>query len=263
VNPQELSLGELLERFASGRASPRVLALLAADPRAGARALAKRIAARRAREASELRRLRALYAIERSLRRAGHRRIAGVDEVGMGPLAGPVIAAAVLFTGEPRLSGLNDSKQVLAPQREALAVRIREVAAAVAVGQATRDEIDAVNIYQAGLLAMRRAVEQLDPPPDVIVVDARRIPGLAVAQRALVRADAQVACVAAASIVAKVARDAHMQALDARYPGYGFARHRGYATADHLEALARLGPSPEHRRSFQPVRTLQQGELFP
>jgi ribonuclease HII len=257
----ELSLEALRERFADRPASARILTALAADPRAGVRALGERLAARRERHVRELRRLRVLGALERDLRRAGYARVAGVDEVGMGPLAGPVVAAAVRLDAATRLIGLNDSKQVPAPQRESLAVQIR-ACAAVGVGSASREEIDALNIYQAGLLAMRRAVEALDPSPDVVIVDARRIPGLRIEQRALVRADAKVACVAAASIVAKVERDALMLALDAEYPGYGFGRNFGYATADHREALERLGPSPAHRRSFQPVRARYQPSLF-
>jgi ribonuclease HII len=263
VNLRELSLEALRKRFAGRERVPaQTLARLAADPRAGVRALAAQLATRRARQARELRRLRSLYALERSIRAQGYARIAGVDEVGMGPLAGPVVAAAVVFAERPRLAGLNDSKKLQRSQRESLAAQICEAAVAVALGRATREEIDALNIYRAGLLAMRRAVERLDPPPDWVVVDARTIPCLSMPQRALVRADAQVACVAAASIVAKVERDAEMRRLSLQYPGYGFAQNCGYATAEHLEALRRLGPSPAHRRSFDPVRGLQQAELF-
>jgi ribonuclease HII len=241
----------------------RTIARLAADPRAGVRDLAERLRAQRAREAREVRRLRRLFAEERALRHAGQARVAGVDEVGMGPLAGPILAACVLFTREPRLRGLDDSKKLTRAERESLALQIRACADAVSIGEATLEEVDALNIYHAGLLAMRRAVEQLALVPDVLLVDARTIPGVPIPQRKFVRADAQIACVAAASIVAKVERDERMRALDASYPGYGFAANCGYATPDHLEALRRLGPSPVHRRSFAPVRQkFSQLELF-
>jgi ribonuclease HII len=272
VDLAELSLAALRERCADPqRVRPRLLALLALDPRAGARELGARVAASRARHALELARLRQLYALEGRLRREGHARVAGVDEVGMGPLAGPVVAAAVVLPPQPRLPGLRDSKQLSAAQREELAARIRECARGVALGSATREEIDSLNIYRAGLLAMRRALEALAPRADFAVLDARTVPEFGAAQRALPRADQRVACVSAASIVAKVARDALMQELDAQYPGYGFARNAGYSTAEHLSALRRLGPSPAHRRSFEPVAAAlpgaraaaRPGALFP
>jgi ribonuclease HII len=169
----------------------------------------------------------------------------------MGPLAGPVVAAAVVFPPGLGLSGVDDSKRLTAAQRERLALDIRGVALAFAVAEVAPAEIDALNVYRAGLEAMRRAVLRLEPSPDLVLVDARQIPGLAVPQETLVKGDARCHAIAAASILAKTRRDALMVELDARYPGYGFAEHKGYATAVHRAALKRLGPTPIHRRSFQ------------
>lgn len=191
--------------------------------------------------------------VERLLWSAGLARVAGVDEVGMGPLAGPVVAAAVMFAADtPPLRGIGDSKLLPAPAREEAARAIRAVAIGVGLGVVDPDEIDRLNIYQAGLQAMRRAVAALPCVPEHVVVDARHIPQLEVPQTRYVRADAIVYSVAAASIIAKVHRDAVMQAFDAAYPAYGFARHVGYATREHLRALDQYGPTPLHRRSFAP-----------
>jgi ribonuclease HII len=191
--------------------------------------------------------------VERLFWSAGLARVAGVDEVGMGPLAGPVVAAAVVFEADARaLRGIADSKLLPASAREEAAVAIRELAIGVGLGLVDPEEIDRVNIYRAGLLAMRRAVAALPFRPEHLVVDARHIPDVDVPQTRYIRADAIVYSVAAASIVAKVHRDALMHAVDAIYPVYGFARHVGYATPEHLQALATHGPSPVHRRSFAP-----------
>lgn len=229
------------------------LAVLRRDPRRGARELALLLRRRRERAAAEDARLDALWSCERELRPRGARRAAGVDEVGMGPLAGPVVAAAVILPDGVRLEGLRDSKQLTRAARERLAREVREVALAVAIGVTSRAEIDRINIYQAGLLAMRRAVEALRPRADGALVDARRIPQIDIPQAAVAGGDDRVASISAASVVAKVYRDTLMCELDARHPGYGFAQNRGYGTAAHLDALARLGPSPAHRRSFAPV----------
>jgi len=182
--------------------------------------------------------------------------IAGVDEVGRGPLAGPVMAAAVILDPGRPVQGLADSKRLSPRRREVLAGLIRERALAWALGRAEVEEIDRLNILHASLLAMRRAVEALRLPPVKALVDGNRCPVLFCPAEAVVGGDALVACISAASILAKVARDAEMVALDRRYPGYGLAIHKGYPTAAHLEALRRLGASPLHRRSFRPVREL-------
>jgi ribonuclease HII len=198
---------------------------------------------------------------ERRLWRAGSAMVAGVDEAGVGPMAGPVVAAAVIFAPETFIKGVHDSKQVAADKREVLIDQIRGRALAVGVGVAEVDEIDRVNIYWAAMRASERALEALGRRPDHVLVDGRAIPGLALAQTRIVGGDRKSFCIAAASIVAKVTRDRMMLEYEARFPGYGFARHKGYCTADHMEALERLGPSPIHRRSFAPVRATAQLRL--
>jgi ribonuclease HII len=188
---------------------------------------------------------------------AGHALVAGCDEAGRGPLAGPVIAAAVILPRGWMCAGLTDSKQIDAATRERLDVAVRAAAVAVGVGRAEAAEIDALNILRASLLAMHRAVEALGVTVDALLVDGKfTVPGLACAQAALVKGDSRSVSIAAASIVAKVARDAELVALDALHPGYGFAQHKGYPSPLHLEALQRLGPCPAHRRTFGPVRVL-------
>jgi ribonuclease HII len=182
--------------------------------------------------------------------------IAGVDEAGRGPLAGPVVAAAVVLDPSKPIAGLADSKRLTASQREHLEPLIKEGVLAWAVAAATVAEIDALNILQASLLAMQRAVAALHPAPAQVLVDGNRCPDLACPAEAIVRGDATVAAISAASILAKVARDREMLRLDRIYPGYGLATHKGYPTSAHRLALARLGPSPIHRRSFRPVREL-------
>ena len=192
--------------------------------------------------------------LERLLWRVGIRVVAGVDEVGMGPLAGPVVAAAVVLPPETAIDGVADSKTLTAAQRERLDVEIRARAAGIGIGVVEADEIDRVNIYQAGMQAKRLALAALAPlVPGFVLVDGREIPGLATPQSAYPKGDGFVLSIAAASIVAKVHRDAIMRRLDEAHPGYGFAKHMGYATAIHLRALEERGPSPVHRRSFAPL----------
>jgi ribonuclease HII len=195
-------------------------------------------------------RLRRLLERERELWAEGRTRVAGVDEAGMGPLAGPVVAAAVIFPCGEGLRRVHDSKQLTPLLRATLAGEIRRRALAFRVVSVEPREIDCLNIYRAGLEAMRRAVEGLEPAPDYVLVDGRRIPGLAPPQETIIGGDARCHAIAAASILAKTARDERMVAYDSEFPGYGFAEHKGYATAAHRDALKRLGPSPIHRRSF-------------
>ncbi len=180
--------------------------------------------------------------------------IAGVDEVGRGPLIGSVVAAAVILDPDCPIEGLTDSKCLSAARREAFDRQIRECALAFAIGEATPQEIDSLNIYHATHLAMRRAIDALPTPAEYLLVDGNRLPGHACPGQAVVKGDLRHPAISAASILAKVARDAQMVALDARYPDYGFCRHKGYPTPEHLEALVRLGPLEEHRSSFAPVR---------
>ncbi|SES05226.1 RNase HII [Vreelandella subterranea] len=181
-------------------------------------------------------------------------RLAGVDEVGRGPLVGSVVAAAVILDPARPIDGLTDSKKLTARKREALDSLIRERALAFTVAEASAAEVDQLNIYHATHLAMRRAIDGLVPAAEYLLVDGNRLPGHALPGQAVVKGDARHPAIAAASILAKVARDAQMVALDMRYPEYGFARHKGYPTKEHLSALAVHGPLADHRRSFAPVQ---------
>ncbi|MBL8534659.1 MAG: ribonuclease HII [Betaproteobacteria bacterium] len=184
--------------------------------------------------------------------------VAGVDEAGRGPLAGPVYAACVVLNPRRGIDGLADSKVLSPRRREELAGRIRAEALAWAVEAADVDEIDSLNILWATMAAMKRAVDRLGMVPDEVLVDGNRLPPeLAVPARAIVRGDATVPAISAASILAKVARDAHMIALHEAFPHYGFDRHKGYPTAEHFAALERHGPCPHHRRTFSPVRACE------
>ena len=185
--------------------------------------------------------------------------LAGVDEVGRGPLAGDVVAAAVILDPQRPIAGLRDSKKLTAARREALALLIREHALAWSIARASVAEIDQLNILQASLLAMHRAVQGLDPQPQYVLVDGNRLPRWNYASEPVIKGDDRVPAIAAASILAKVQRDGELQALEQEYPGYGFASHKGYPTAAHLQALRELGVTPVHRRSFAPVKKLLSG----
>jgi ribonuclease HII len=191
---------------------------------------------------------------ERAARFCGYRRIAGVDEVGRGPLAGPVVAAAVILPFRCRLIGVNDSKQLSERARERFYIAIRERAVATGIGWADVAEIDQLNILEATRLAMRRALEQLVPPPDYVLIDAVSLPGVSIPVRPIIKGDSLSISIAAASIVAKVTRDRLMASYHDTFPEYGFVSHKGYGTAEHLERLARHGPCSIHRRSFAPVK---------
>ncbi len=223
------------------------------DSRAGARAVADSCRRRATEIVAERARVASLFDLRAELFDSGVRRVAGVDEVGVGPLAGPVVAAAVILPQTVDLPRINDSKKLSPALREQLDDMIRRQALAIGIGEVSPAEIDRMNIFQASLEAMRRAVAALDPEPDFLLVDARRVPGVEIRQQALIHGDAIDGSIAAASIVAKVFRDRLMSELDVRYPGYGFARHMGYGTAMHIDALQRLGASDVHRRSFSPV----------
>jgi len=242
----------LLKR--DGRLPPGTEEALAQDDRAGAQALLETIRARQVASHSETRRLARLTAFERQAREEGHLQIAGVDEAGMAPLAGPVVAAACILPPDFRPRGLDDSKKLDLETRERLGVEVRAGAVAWSVGIAEVEEIDRINIYHAGLLAMRRAVEALAIPPSFLLVDARRVPGVSMPQKGIIHGDALSLSIAAASVIAKTHRDRMLTELDQRYPGYGFCRHKGYPTPEHFAALKQLGACEIHRRSFAPVR---------
>jgi len=197
-------------------------------------------------------RVSATRTLENVLRKLGFRRVCGVDEVGRGCLAGPVVAGAVVLHPDRHIPWLSDSKTVPPDEREDLCEQIKARALAWAVAEASPTEIDTINIHQASLQAMRRAVMSLAPLPDLVLVDAFRIPGLQMAQRGVLHGDQRCSAIAAASIVAKVTRDRQMKALHDQDPKYGFLRHKGYATAEHLAAVKQFGYSAVHRRSFSP-----------
>jgi len=251
------SIPELKDIFLERRQPvPRgLIDALEIDTRQGAHQLAKQIRARRRSNRSEGQRLHFLLRYEIELWLQGFSLIAGVDEAGMAPLAGPVVAGAVILPQKYKLRGLNDSKKILdETKRDELATQIKRDAISWSVGFAEVEEIDQLNIYHAGLLAMQRAVQGLSRAPDFVLVDARRIPHCPVPQRGIIRGDALSASIAAASIIAKTTRDAHMLEMDHAYSGYGFASHKGYPTPEHCRALKELGALPIHRRSFGRVR---------
>ena len=265
------SIPELSELFVQRRRPvPKgLLEALETDSRQGAQQLAKRIRGRYRSNRSEGQRLHNLLRFEIELWADGFGLVAGVDEAGMAPLAGPVVAGAVVLPQHYKLRGLNDSKKILDPEkRDELAAQIKQDALCWSVGIAEVEEIDTINIYHAGLLAMQRAVHGLTTEPNFILVDARKIPNCTIPQRGIIRGDALSASIAAASIIAKTTRDAHMLDLDRIYAGYGLASHKGYPTPEHCRALKTLGALPIHRRSFARVREALgldpiQTELFP
>ena len=259
-NLSRMSAIELRKRFLDGGAAlppDEIMCALENDPRAGARKIASAIRLRCEKELREDARLESLLCFEKALWDEGFRNIAGVDEAGMGPLAGPVVAATVILPRGCKISGLDDSKKIpRRDKREGLEGRIKKEALAWAVGRAEAEEIDRLNIYHAGILAMRRAVEGLNIRPDYLLLDSRAIPEYQCPQRGIVHGDALSMSIAAASILAKTCRDRVMLEMDACYPGYGFAAHKGYPTPEHIDALRRLGPTPIHRLSYAPVREI-------
>ncbi|OJT23637.1 ribonuclease HII [Archangium sp. Cb G35] len=271
------SLTELTERFVTqSRAVPTgFLEALDADPRQGAKALARRIRGQKGKNRAEGQRLRHLLRFENELWEQGHTHIAGVDEAGRGPLAGPVVAAAAILPRGWKLEGLDDSKKIAdEARRDELAESIKREAVAWAVGLADSEEIDRINIRRASLLAMHRAVQGLGIQPDYVLLDAFTIPECTLPQRGIIKGDSLSLSIAAASVLAKTTRDRLMRDLDVQYPGYGLADHKGYPTAEHVQCIREKGVLPIHRRSFGPVRevlglsvTVQvagpiQGDLF-
>jgi len=261
-----LSIQEIRRQFLHQQqpVTAQFLNKLGRDPRQGVRKLREILKKRYEQERAERLRLQNMLNFERVLWRSGVRAVAGVDEVGVGPLAGPVVAAAVIFPPETEIAGINDSKQLEPDQRDKLTSKIRASATAIGVASAEVGEIDHLNIYQAALLAMRRAIEALPLTPEHVLVDARVIPGISIPQNSFNKGDGINFSIAAASIIAKTHRDRLMEDLDKEYPGYGFAQHKGYATPEHQHAIRELGPCPIHRLSFQFIRELcgEFSELF-
>jgi ribonuclease HII len=254
---KQLSLKEIQDKYAAGSSvSAAILRKLQRDPRTGARRLYRILAKRYQEQKKERNRLDAMLHFERVLWKAGIERIAGVDEVGMGPLAGPVVAAAVVFPAGMEIEGVDDSKALDEETRNVLDQEIRTNASAFAIGIVDVEEIDRINIYHAGIRAMQLALSNLPVPPQHVLVDSRTIPGLSQPQNSFDKGDGINFSIASASIVAKVYRDRLMTELDSKYPGYGFASHKGYATPEHQRAIRELGPCPIHRRSFDYIREL-------
>ncbi len=254
---KKASLAELRRKYLRDGATvpSSLVSTLEADGRAGAMALAKALKSRQADNRSEGQRLRHMLKFENELWAQGFKLIAGVDEAGAGPCAGPVVAGAAILPLGYKLRGLDDSKKILEEStRDELAEAVKRDAIAWATGWASHEEIDTINIYQAGLLAMRRAVEGLKVVPDYLLVDARRVPGVPQPQQGIIKGDAQSLSIAAGAILAKTTRDRHMNELAQQHPQYGFEAHKGYPTPVHLAALEKHGALPFHRRSYAPVR---------
>jgi ribonuclease HII len=254
----KLSIEEVRERYARTDVpvTPQALNKLKRDPRLGVRQIYEALKRRYERDSAQRTRLDAMLNFERVLWRAGVQHIAGVDEVGMGPLAGPVIAAAVVFPPHTELAGIDDSKRLDLAERLDAEHRIRGAATAIGIGVAEVSEIDSVNIYRAGLLAMRRALEALPIRPQHVLVDARSIPGVDTPQNCFNKGDGIDFSIAAASIVAKTHRDRLMDDLATQFPLYGFERHKGYSTPEHQAAIRAHGPCAIHRTSFTFIREL-------
>jgi ribonuclease HII len=259
VTLSKLSVEEIRERFARADqpVTPQILNKLKRDSRQGVRQIYEVLKKRHDRERTERLRLDAMLNFERVLWRSGVHSIAGVDEVGTGPLAGPVVAAAVVFAPHTELPGIDDSKKLDPEQRATAEETIRAAAAGIGVGVADVGEIDRLNIYQAALLAMRRAVEALPARPQHVLVDARSIPGVDIPQNCFNKGDGINFSIAAASIIAKTHRDRLMNELAHTYPQYGFERHKGYGTPEHQDAIRRLGPCAIHRMSFTFMREIR------
>lgn len=250
------SIKELEAFFKEAEVSEELLAACRADKRVAAQKLAARYERQQAKAAAEARRLEAMYSYERQARSLGRTVVAGVDEAGRGPLAGPVSVAAVILPENLILPRLNDSKKLSAKVRDELYDEI--MAKAVAVKHVLVDErtIDRVNILQATMNGMYEAIYGLEPQPQQVLIDAVKLGQLDIPQEAIIKGDAKSASIAAASIIAKVSRDRLMDEYDKQYPEYGFAAHKGYGTTEHVEAIRKYGPCPIHRLSFEPIRSL-------
>lgn len=253
-----MTVAEIRNLLKSGNPSDEVLQEIAEDPRKGVQALFFSYVRRKKKEAEEQFRVESLYKVESRFYKEGKKYIAGIDEVGRGPLAGPVTVAAVILPPHLFIKGLNDSKKVRPAERERIAGIIHEKALAVSIWSLPPSEIDALNIYQATMKAMYEAVKHLTVPPEAVIVDAMPL-HFKVPTVSMVHGDARSASVAAASIVAKVYRDHLMEKYDQTYPGYGFRENKGYGTAEHIAAIRKLGITPIHRKSFEPVKSMLLG----
>lgn len=250
-----MTISEIREILKNDDVPEEVLKEILADQRKGAKTLVSSYMRRLERESRERMRVEALYEVESEFYKRGMTHIVGIDEVGRGPLAGPVTVAAVILKPHWFAPGLNDSKKVTPKHREEISKKIHEEAVDLSIVSMPPEEIDAVNIYQATMEAMYQAVKNLHVKPDAVIVDAMPL-HFPFPTISMVHGDAKSASVAAASIAAKVYRDSLMDDDDKKYPGYGFAQNKGYGTAEHIEALRRLGITPIHRKSFEPVKSM-------
>ncbi|MCO7174677.1 ribonuclease HII [Sporolactobacillus kofuensis] len=252
---QELTIAQIQEKLiTTTELTEEEHQQLINDSRIGVRKALQKWEARRSHLKKLVEKYHQMNDFENELKMEGARKIAGIDEAGRGPLAGPVVAASVILQPDAMIPGLNDSKQLSAGKREYLYNRICESALSFGVGIVSAAEIDQINIYQAAKKAMVKAVDQMEIKPDHLLIDAMELP-LKIPQKSLIKGDARSNSIAAASILAKVTRDRLMCALDQKYPGYGFAVHKGYGTKAHLEAIEQLGTCPEHRLTFAPLKS--------
>ena len=259
MDTRQMTVAQITTLLSQPNLSLHITNSLKADVRISVQRLVDRWEARCLAEQRERERVQALYEYERQLKAEGYSLVAGIDEVGRGPLAGPVLIAAVVLPFGCYLPGLNDSKKLTAAQREKLYQQIKAVALAVSSCVVSVQTIDAINIYQATVKGMYSAVAGLSPVPQAVLIDAVPLPELTVPYKAIIGGDQVSASIAAASIIAKVERDQLMNELDGQYPMYGFGRHKGYGTQEHMDALKKYGPCPQHRRSFSPVREAEAG----
>lgn len=266
LNTEDLTIAEIKElvkrQLADNSIDKTLLKALGADERLGVQRIYQTLLEKQKKKFAEQRRLQSLFQYESRLSGMGKKHIAGVDEAGRGPLAGPVVAAAVILPLGLQIYGLNDSKKIPSRKREEMAEAIKDYAVAWSIGQASVEEIEQLNIYHASLLAMSRAVQGLSILPDHILVDAFEIPQLNISQTAITGGDCISASIAAASIIAKTYRDQLMREYHLQYPQYGFDKHKGYPTAEHIRALKKCGPASIHRRNYGPVANLLQKKIF-
>lgn len=260
-NLEDLSISEIKALLNSGSGGKRLLEEAAVDRRKGVRALAASHKRKALKERGEFDRLKRMIAIEKDLIGQGYLLIAGVDEVGRGCLAGPLVAAAVILPAGLRLNGVRDSKELDAAERQRLSEEIKEASVDWAVVEMESESIDRYGVHRANIMALTEVPNRLTPPPDYILADGFSLPGSLIPHRKIVKGDSLSQSIAAASIIAKVHRDRLMDDLSLRYPGYGFDRNKGYGTDDHLSALRSLGPCPIHRRSFAPVQSWNELQL--
>lgn len=258
LDTAQMTVAQIASLLAQENISLHIIDALKQDARVSVQRLADKWESRRQRELQEKARISALYKHERQLQSAGYSLVAGIDEAGRGPLAGPVVIAGVILPPDCYLPGLNDSKKLSAAQREKLYQDIIRVASAVSRSIVSVETIDELNIYQATVSGMYQVIESMSPPPQAILIDAVPL-SLTVPSRSIIGGDQVSASIAAASIIAKVERDHIMNELDSQYPMYGFSRHKGYGTQEHMDALEKYGSCRHHRQSFAPVRANRVG----